>query len=77
MVESRQEVSKDKATSGLEKVLQALEQAKQRVVNEKKKQNKKKRKAGKPLLHNPLSQKPKMKVRAIQNDAGKGIEKPR
>ena len=40
MVENKQEVSKD-----LEKALQALEQAKQRVANEKKKQNEKKRKA--------------------------------
>ena len=40
MIENRQEVSKD-----LEKALQALEQAKQHVANEKKKQNEKKRKA--------------------------------
>ena len=40
MIESKQEVGKD-----LEKTLQALEQAKQRVANEKKKQNEKKRKA--------------------------------
>ena len=40
MVENKQEVSKN-----LEKALQALEQAKQRVANEKKKQNEKKRKA--------------------------------
>ena len=40
MIESNSEVSKD-----LEKALQALEQAKQRVANEKKKQNEKKRKA--------------------------------
>ena len=40
MIESKQEISKD-----LEKALQALEQAKQRVANEKKKQNEKKRKA--------------------------------
>ena len=40
MIENKQEVSKD-----LEKALQALEQAKQRVANEKKKQNEKKRKA--------------------------------
>ena len=40
MVESKQEVSRN-----LEKALQALEQAKQRVANEKKKQNEKKRKA--------------------------------
>ena len=40
MIESNNEVSKD-----LEKALQALEQAKQRVTNEKKKQNEKKRKA--------------------------------
>ena len=39
MIENKQEVSKD-----LEKALQALEQAKQRVANEKKKQNEKKRK---------------------------------
>ncbi len=40
MIESKQEVSKN-----LEKALQALEQAKQRIANEKKKQNEKKRKA--------------------------------
>ena len=40
MIENKNEVSKD-----LEKALQALEQAKQRVANEKKKQNDKKRKA--------------------------------
>ncbi len=40
MIETKTEVSKD-----LEKALQALEQAKQRVANEKKKQNEKKRKA--------------------------------
>ncbi|MDE7156516.1 MAG: hypothetical protein K2O02_00860 [Lachnospiraceae bacterium] len=40
MIENNNEVSKD-----LEKALQALEQAKQRVANEKKKQNEKKRKA--------------------------------
>ncbi len=40
MIETKAEVSKD-----LEKALQALEQAKQRVTNEKKKQNEKKRKA--------------------------------
>ena len=41
-IENKVEVSKD-----LEKALQALEQAKQRVANEKKKQNEKKRKAEK------------------------------
>ena len=40
MIENKQEVSRD-----LEKTLQALEQAKQRIANEKKKQNDKKRKA--------------------------------
>ena len=40
MIGSKQEISKD-----LEKALQALEQAKQRVANEKKKQNEKKHKA--------------------------------
>ena len=40
MIESNKEVSKD-----LEKALQVLQQAKQRVANEKKKQNEKKRKA--------------------------------
>jgi hypothetical protein len=40
MIENNNEVSKD-----LEKALQALEQAKQRVANEKKKQSEKKRKA--------------------------------
>ncbi len=72
MIESKQEVSKD-----LEKALQALEQAKQRVANEKKKQNEKKRKAEKALPHNLPFIIPKMKVRAIQNDEGKGTEKPR
>jgi len=43
MIETNVEVSKD-----LEKALQALQQAKQRVANEKKKQNEKKRKAEKP-----------------------------
>ncbi|MDE6387207.1 MAG: hypothetical protein K2L82_05280 [Lachnospiraceae bacterium] len=37
--------NKNDASRNLEKVLQALEQAKQRVANEKKKQNEKKRKA--------------------------------
>ena len=45
--------SKNDASRNLEKALQALEQAKQRVANEKKKQNEKKRKAEPP--HNPLS----------------------
>ena len=40
MVESKVEISKN-----LEKALQVLEQAKQRVANEKKKQSEKKRKA--------------------------------
>ena len=40
MIENKQEVSKD-----LEKALKVLQQAKQRVANEKKKQNEKKRKA--------------------------------
>ena len=39
MIENKEEVSRN-----LEKALQALEQAKQRVANEKKKQNEKKRK---------------------------------
>ncbi len=50
MIESKQEVSKDKSTSVLEKALQALEQAKQRVANEKKKQNEKKWKAQSPCV---------------------------
>ena len=37
--------NKNEASRNLEKALQALEQAKQRVANEKKKQNEKKRKA--------------------------------
>ncbi len=37
--------SKNEASRNLEKALQALQQAKQRVANEKKKQNEKKRKA--------------------------------
>ena len=40
MIENKQEISKD-----LEKALQVLQQAKQRVANERKKQNEKKRKA--------------------------------
>ncbi len=40
MIENKQEISKD-----LEKALQVLQQAKQRVANEKTKQNEKKRKA--------------------------------
>ncbi len=36
---------KQQSSIGLEKALQALEQAKQRVANERKKQNEKKRKA--------------------------------
>ncbi len=40
--------SKNDASRNLEKALQALEQAKQRVANEKKKQNEKKRKAEPP-----------------------------
>ena len=43
--------NKNDASRNLEKALQALEQAKQRVANEKKKQNEKKRKAEKPLPH--------------------------
>ena len=39
--------SKNDASKNLEKALQALQQAKQRVANEKKKQNEKKRKAEK------------------------------
>ncbi|MDE7431354.1 MAG: hypothetical protein K2N34_05520 [Lachnospiraceae bacterium] len=37
--------NKNESSRNLEKALQALEQAKQRVANEKKKQNEKKRKA--------------------------------
>ena len=65
------------ANRNLEKALQALQQAKQRVANEKKKQNEKKRKAEKPLPHKPLSLMPKMKARTIQNDEGRETEKPR
>ena len=130
MIESMNDASRN-----LEKALQVLEQAKQRVANEKKKQNEKKRKAenrhkyimggivvkyfsdcyrydedelnrilsvalqtrecnvtqasqcrlslkskrkaGKPLPHNPLLPMPKMKARAVRNDEGKGTEKPR
>ena len=43
MIGNKQEISKD-----LEKALQVLQQAKQRVANEKKKQNEKKRKAEPP-----------------------------
>ena len=72
MIENKNEASKD-----LEKALQALEQAKQRVANEKKKQNEKKRKAEKPLPHNSLLSMPKMKERAIWNDKNRETEKPR
>ena len=58
--------NKNETNRNLEKALQALEQAKQIVANEKKKQNVKKRKAEKPLPHNPLSPMPKMKVRAVR-----------
>jgi len=56
---------KNDTSRNLEKVLQALEQAKQRVDNEKKKQNEKKRKAEKPFPHKAVSPMPKMKARAI------------
>lgn len=46
MIENKVEVSKD-----LEKALKVLQQAKQRVANEKKKQNEKKRKA--EVTHSP------------------------
>ncbi|MDE7206636.1 MAG: hypothetical protein K2N90_05685, partial [Lachnospiraceae bacterium] len=59
------------------KALQALEQVKQRVANDKKKQNEKKRKAEKPLTHNPLFPMPKMKAGAIRNDKSRENEKPR
>ena len=65
MIESKNDTSRN-----LEKALQALEQAKQRVANEKKKQNEKKRKAEKPLPRNPLSSMPKMKAKTVQNDKG-------
>ena len=52
--------------------LQALEQAKRRVANEKKKQNEKKRKAEKPLPHKPLSPMSKMKAGAVWNGEGNG-----
>ncbi|MCM1222591.1 MAG: hypothetical protein NC548_49820 [Lachnospiraceae bacterium] len=63
MIETKVEVSKD-----LEKALKVLQQAKQRVANEKKKQNEKKRKAEKPLSHSPLFLMPKIKARAVRND---------
>ena len=72
MIESKNDTSKN-----LEKALQALEQAKQRVADEKKKQNEKKRKAEKPLPHNPLSPMPKMKARAVRNDKGEDTGKRR
>jgi sRNA-binding protein len=70
MIENKQEISKD-----LEKALQVLQQAKQRVANEKKKQNEKKRKAEKPLPHKPLSPMPEVKARAVWNDEDNGTEK--
>lgn len=72
MIENKQEISKD-----LEKALQVLQQAKQRVANEKKKQNEKKRKAEKALPRNPLSSMPKMKAKTVQNDKGEDTGKPR
>ena len=69
--------SKNDASRNLEKALQALEQAKQRVANEKKKQNEKKRKAEKTLPHNPFSPMPKTKARAVRNDKGEDTGKPR
>ncbi len=68
---------KNDASRNLEKALQALEQAKQRVANEKKKQSEKKRTAEKPLPHNPLFPMSKMKARTIRNDEGKETEKPK
>ncbi len=47
--------SKNDASKNLEKALQALEQAKQRVANEKKKQNEKKRKAENSLTGRPTT----------------------
>ncbi len=70
MIESKNDTSKN-----LEKALQALKQAQQRVANEKKKQNEKKRKA--ENHHNPLSPMRKTKARAVRNDEGKGTGKPR
>lgn len=61
--------SKNDASRNLEKALQALEQAKQRVANEKK------RKAEKPLPHKPLSPMPEVKARAVWNDEDNGTEK--
>ena len=54
MIESRNDTSRN-----LEKALQALEQAKQRVANEKKKKSEKKRKAEKllPTIHCPQCRK--------------------
>ena len=85
--------SKNDASRNLEKALQALEQAKQRVANEKKKQNEKKRKAenhhkyimGGIIVkyfpdyypYNPLFPMPKTKARAVRNDGGNGTGKPR
>ncbi len=67
--------SKNDASRNLEKALQELEQAKQRVANEKKKQNEKKRKAEKPLPRKPLSPMPEVKARAVWNDEDNGTEK--
>jgi len=52
MIESMQEVDKDKATSGLGKKLQSLEQAKQRLTNKKEKLREKKLKAGREQIEN-------------------------
>ena len=60
---SRITENKNEASKDLEKALQALEQAKQRVANEKKKQNEKKRK-----VENHHKYKPKLSVKTGTED---------
>ncbi len=62
--------SKNDAGGNLEKVLQILEQAKQRVADEKKKQNEKKCKT-----ENPLSPMPKMEERVVWNDGIQSLQR--
>lgn len=65
MIESKNDVG-----GNLEKVLQILEQAKQRVADEKKKQNEKKCKT-----ENLLSLMPKMGERVVWNDGIQSLQR--
>ncbi len=62
--------SKNDAGGNLEKVLQILEPAKQRVADEKKKQNEKKCKT-----ENLLSLMPKMEERVVWNDGIQSLQR--